>query len=131
MHRPHGCGGYADCYGKILSLGILSIFYILLKSDIFLHKYRYFSWQGMVKSHRIRFTSLMGVVDAPTAAENIITSLRRRAAIVFIPEIFYYVVNLVRVLPAKVILREESSLSFRQGRYEISYRLNFIGKLFF
>jgi hypothetical protein len=56
----------------------------------------------MVKSHRIRFTSLMGVVDAPTAADNIITSLRRRAAIVFIPEIFYYVSNLVRVLPAKV-----------------------------
>jgi hypothetical protein len=56
----------------------------------------------MVKSHRIRFTSLMGVVDAPTAAENIITAMRRRAAIVFIPEIFYYVVNLVRVLPAKV-----------------------------
>jgi hypothetical protein len=56
----------------------------------------------MVKSHRIRFTSLMGVVDAPTAAENIITAMRRRAAIVFIPEIFYYVSNLVRVLPAKV-----------------------------
>ena len=60
---------------------------------------------GMVKSHRIRFTSLMGVVDAPTAADNIIASLRRRAAIVFIPEIFYYVVNLVRVLPAKVLYR--------------------------
>lgn len=59
---------------------------------------------GMVKSHRIRFTSLMGVVDAPTAADNIVSSLRRRSAIVFIPEIFYYVVNLVRVLPAKVQL---------------------------
>ena len=64
-----------------------------------------FTPAGMVKSHRIRFTSLMGVVDAPTAADNIIASLRRRAAIVFIPEIFYYVVNLVRVLPAKVLYR--------------------------
>ncbi len=72
---------------------------------LYLKKIPYFNpfhRPGMVKSHRIRFTSLMGVVDAPTAAENIITAMRRRAAIVFIPEIFYYVVNLVRVLPAKV-----------------------------
>lgn len=59
---------------------------------------------GMVKRHRIRFPSFMGVVDAPTAAETICNSLRRRAAIVFIPEIFGYMSNLVRMLPAKVQL---------------------------
>ncbi len=46
----------------------------------------------------------MGVVDVPTAADTICNSLRRRAAIVFIPEIFYYVSSLVRILPAKVQL---------------------------
>ncbi|XP_023339978.1 epidermal retinol dehydrogenase 2 isoform X2 [Eurytemora carolleeae] len=59
---------------------------------------------GMVKSHRIRFPNFMGVVDVPTAADTICNSLRRRAAIVFIPEIFYYVSSLVRILPAKVQL---------------------------
>jgi hypothetical protein len=30
--------------------------------------------------------------------------MRRRAAIVFLPEVFYYLSNLVRMLPAKVQL---------------------------
>lgn len=59
---------------------------------------------GMVKRHRIRFPNFMGVVDVPTAALTICNALRRRAAIVFIPDIFYYVSNLVRILPAKVQL---------------------------
>ena len=58
----------------------------------------------MVKRHRIRFPGYMGVVDVPTAAETICNALRRRAAIVFIPEIFYHVSNFVRILPAKVQL---------------------------
>ena len=29
--------------------------------------------------------------------------MRRRAAIVFIPEVFYYLSNIVRMLPAKVL----------------------------
>jgi len=59
---------------------------------------------GMVKRHRIRFPNFMGVVNVETAAETICNSLRRRAAIVFIPEILYHVSNLVRILPAKVQL---------------------------
>jgi len=59
---------------------------------------------GMVKRHRIRFKTFMGTVDVHTAAETICNSLRRRAAIVFIPEIFYYFSNLVRMLPSKVQL---------------------------
>ena len=43
-----------------------------------------------------------GPVD--TAVTTIINSLRRRAAIVFIPDGFYYISNIVRMLPAKVQL---------------------------
>lgn len=59
---------------------------------------------GMVKRSRIRFPSLLGTVDTGTAAETIISSLRRRSAIVFIPEFFYYLSNFIRMLPAKVQL---------------------------
>merc|ERR1719244_2329243 len=59
---------------------------------------------GLVKRPRIRFPHFLGIVDVPSAANTIITSLRRRAAIVFIPDIFYYVSNFVRMLPAKVQL---------------------------
>lgn len=59
---------------------------------------------GMVKSSRIRFPGMMGAVDAPTAADKIVTNMRRRAAIVFIPEGLYYISNIVRILPAKVQL---------------------------
>ena len=58
----------------------------------------------MVKRHRIRFPGYAGVVDVPTAAQSICNSLRRRAAIVFIPNILYHVTNFVRILPAKVQL---------------------------
>ena len=47
---------------------------------------------------------MMGAVDAPTAADKIVTNMRRRAAIVFIPEGLYYISNIVRILPAKVQL---------------------------
>ena len=59
---------------------------------------------GMVKRPRIRFQSIMGIVDVSTAATTIINSMRRRAAIVFLPDILYYVSNFVRMLPAKVQL---------------------------
>lgn len=59
---------------------------------------------GMVKRPRIRFPNLLGTVTTASAAETIISSMRRRAAIVFIPEIFYYLSNVVRMLPAKVQL---------------------------
>jgi len=59
---------------------------------------------GMVKRPRIRFQSIMGIVDVSTAATSIINSMRRRAAIVFLPDILYYVSNFVRMLPAKVQL---------------------------
>ena len=32
--------------------------------------------------------------------------MRRRAAIVFIPEVFYYLSNIVRMLPAKVLFKK-------------------------
>merc|ERR1712107_627275 len=59
---------------------------------------------GMVKKHRIRFPNFMGAVNVHSAAETICNSLRRRAAIVFIPDIMYHVSNLIRILPAKVQL---------------------------
>ena len=59
---------------------------------------------GMVKRSRIRFPGMMGTVDVPTAASKIVTNMRRRAAIVFIPDILYYISNIVRILPAKVQL---------------------------
>jgi len=59
---------------------------------------------GMVKRPRIRFPGFMGIVDVNTAASTIIASMRRRAAIVFIPDLFYYIANFVRMLPAKVQL---------------------------
>ena len=33
--------------------------------------------------------------------------MRRRAAIVFIPEVFYYLSNIVRMLPAKVLFKKK------------------------
>lgn len=59
---------------------------------------------GMVKRSRIRFPGMMGAVDVPTAATKIVTNMRRRAAIVFIPDMLYYISNIVRLLPAKVQL---------------------------
>ena len=59
---------------------------------------------GMVKRSRIRFPGMMGTVDVPSAATRIVTNMRRRAAIVFIPDILYYISNIVRILPAKVQL---------------------------
>ena len=59
---------------------------------------------GMVKRSRIRFPGMLGTVDVPTAADKIVTNMRRRAAIVFIPDILYYTSNIVRILPAKVQL---------------------------
>lgn len=59
---------------------------------------------GMVKRPRIRFPSILGTVDTASAAKSIISSMRRRAAIVFIPDIFYYLSNFIRILPAKVQL---------------------------
>ena len=64
----------------------------------------FLSISGMVKKPRIRFQNLMGIVDVTTAATTIINSMRRRAAIVFIPDLFYYISNFVRMLPAKVQL---------------------------
>ena len=58
----------------------------------------------MVKRSRIRFPGMLGTVDVPTAADKIVTNMRRRAAIVFIPDILYYISNIVRILPAKVQL---------------------------
>ena len=59
---------------------------------------------GMVKRSRIRFPGMLGTVDVPTAATKIVTNMRRRAAIVFIPDVLYYFSNVVRFLPAKVQL---------------------------
>ena len=58
----------------------------------------------MVKRSRIRFPGMMGTVDVPSAATRIVTNMRRRAAIVFIPDVLYYFSNIVRFLPAKVQL---------------------------
>ena len=59
---------------------------------------------GMVKRSRIRFPGMLGSVDVPTAATKIVTNMRRRAAIVFIPDGLYFISNIVRFLPAKVQL---------------------------
>ena len=58
----------------------------------------------MVKSSRIRFPGVMGTTDVQSAADKIVTNMRRRAAIVFIPDMLYYISNIVRILPAKVQL---------------------------
>ena len=58
----------------------------------------------MVKRSRIRFPGMMGAVDVASAATKIVTNMRRRAAIVFIPDVLYYFSNVVRFLPAKVQL---------------------------
>jgi len=59
---------------------------------------------GLVKRPRIRFPGVIGIIDVTTAAATIIASMRRRAAIVFIPDMFYYIANFVRIFPAKVQL---------------------------
>jgi len=59
---------------------------------------------GMVKRPRIRFPGILGITSVETAVTTIINSMRRRAAIVFIPNGFYYISNIVRMLPAKVQL---------------------------
>ena len=46
----------------------------------------------------------MGTTDVTSAADKIVTNMRRRAAIVFIPDMLYYISNIVRILPAKVQL---------------------------
>lgn len=46
----------------------------------------------------------MGTTDVQSAADKIVTNMRRRAAIVFIPDMLYYISNIVRILPAKVQL---------------------------
>ena len=51
---------------------------------------------GMVKRSRIRFPGMMGTVDVPTAATKIVTNMRRRAAILFIPDKLLYITNFVR-----------------------------------
>ena len=48
--------------------------------------------------------------------------MRRRAAIVFIPEVFYYLSNIVRMLPAKVLYEK---LFFKLIGHHVLCRCNF------
>lgn len=57
---------------------------------------------GMVKGAKVRFPGLLNVVSAEKAAEIIISQMRRNATIVFIPAIYYYIHNFVRLLPSQV-----------------------------
>ena len=45
---------------------------------------------------------LLNIVSAREAAELIVSQMRRRASIVFIPGIYYYIHNFCRLLPTKI-----------------------------
>ena len=59
---------------------------------------------GMVQGSIIRFPGLVNVVNSDRAAQIIIANMRRREAVVFIPRIYFYIMNLMRILPLRVQL---------------------------
>ncbi len=48
------------------------------------------------------YLGLLNIVKAEDAADIIVSQMRRRASIVFIPGIYYYIHNLGRLLPTKI-----------------------------
>merc|ERR1712228_401073 len=57
---------------------------------------------GMVRASKIRFPGLLNVVSAVDAADIIIQQMRLRAPVVFIPNVYYYIHSIVRLLPVHV-----------------------------
>ena len=52
----------------------------------------------------LKFTGLLNIVSALEAADIIITQMRLRSPVVFIPGIYYYIHSIVRLLPTHVQL---------------------------
>lgn len=59
---------------------------------------------GMVRASKIRFPGLLNVVSAVEAADIIITQMRLRSPVVFIPGIYYYLHSILRLLPTHIQL---------------------------
>ena len=57
---------------------------------------------GMIQGSIIRFPGLVNVVSSKRAAQIIIANMRRREAVVFIPRIYFYIMNLMRILPLRI-----------------------------
>jgi len=56
----------------------------------------------MIKGASIRFPNLINKVTAEFAAEAIVANLKKQSEIVFIPKRYYYLHNLVRLMPTRI-----------------------------
>ncbi|CAB4062819.1 SDR16C5 [Lepeophtheirus salmonis] len=59
---------------------------------------------GMIKNRRVRFPDILDIETPERAAEVIISNMRQGNAIVFIPNILYYLMSIIRILPSRVQL---------------------------
>nr|ACO10722.1 17-beta hydroxysteroid dehydrogenase 13 precursor [Caligus rogercresseyi] len=59
---------------------------------------------GMIKNRRIRFPEILDIETPENAAKVIIGNMRQGNAIVFIPNILYYLISIIRILPSRVQL---------------------------
>ena len=59
---------------------------------------------GMIQGSIIRFPGLVNLVSSKRAAQIIIANMRRREAVVFIPWIYFYIMNFMRILPLRIQL---------------------------
>ena len=57
---------------------------------------------GMIQGSIIRYPGLVNVVSSKRAAQIIIANMRRNEAVVFIPRIYFYIMNLMRILPLRI-----------------------------
>nr|ACO15663.1 Epidermal retinal dehydrogenase 2 [Caligus clemensi] len=59
---------------------------------------------GMIKNRRIRFPDLLDIETPEKSARIIIDNMRQGNAIVFIPNVLYYLMSIIRILPSRVQL---------------------------
>jgi len=59
---------------------------------------------GLIQGSIIRFPGFINLVSSKRAAQIIIANMRRKEVVVFIPGIYYYIMNFMRILPLRVQL---------------------------
>ena len=79
---------------------------------------------GMVQGSIIRFPGLVNVVSSKRAAQIIIANMQRREAVVFIPRVYFYVMNFMRILPLVSLLKTYAFIN--EATYHNAYD-NFSG----
>lgn len=109
-----GYGGFPNmipfCASKFAVRGYMESLYLELRQERPNHNLHLMTVApfivdtGRVKGALIRFPGLINIVKAEDAARTIIENMRRGETVLFLPGIYYYIQNFIRILPLRVQL---------------------------